>query len=187
MSDEIEVFCGRDGFSVDTAELAAILRKLNAFAPWHFPAGTLSVAFLGDDEICRLHQKFLSDPTETDVITFPGDEIFSAPRPRAIDENPRGGNDEASRGGNDENPDGAEAFAGEICICVDRAVRIAREMKTTPDDEILLYFVHGWLHLAGFDDIADEDRVAMRSAEATLLTLLHAENLAPLRSAKFDF
>ena len=84
MGSGAEVFCGREKFSVDAREIAAVLDFLRGNAPWDFPEGTLSVAFLGDDEICRMHGEFLADFSKTDVITFPGDEIFSVPRERAI-------------------------------------------------------------------------------------------------------
>lgn len=174
MDGEIEIFCGREGFSVGEREIAEIVCCLKKFAPWEFPAGTLSVAFLGDEEICRMHEKFLADPSKTDVITFPGDEVFSAPRERKISA-------DVSRG-NAENPD---AFAGEICVCVDQALRMAAELKTAPEDELLLYLVHGWLHLAGLDDIAENDRAAMRAAEKTALDLLRENKLAPLKTATF--
>lgn len=167
----IEVFCGRDGFFVDEEEIAAVVACLRERAPWAFPAGTLSVAFLGDEEICRMHEEFLGDPSKTDVITFPGDEAFSAPRERSAAGTPPASDD--------------DAFAGEICVCVDQALRMARELKTTPADELLLYLVHGWLHLAGLDDIDEADRKAMRAAEALSLDLLRARNLAPLKTAAF--
>ncbi len=175
MGSRAEVFCGREKFSVDAREIAAVLDFLRGNAPWDFPEGTLSVAFLGDDEICRMHGEFLADFSKTDVITFPGDEIFSAPRERA------NGNAVPAH---DESADD-EAFAGEICVCVDQALRVARELDVAPADELLLYLVHGWLHLAGFDDIADEDRLAMRAAEKTALALLRGNGLAPLKTAAF--
>lgn len=36
------------------------------------PAGELSLAFLTDPALARIHADFLSDPTTTDVITFEG-------------------------------------------------------------------------------------------------------------------
>lgn len=174
MSDEIEVFCDDEKFSVDENEIAEILQCLKKFAPWEFPAGSLSIAFLGDDEICRMHEDFLNDPSKTDVITFPGDEIFSAPKSR---------NDGVPA--KKQAAPAADAFAGEICVCIDQALRMAKELNTTPADEILLYLVHGWLHLAGFDDIEETDRQAMRKGEKTALSLLSEKNLAPLRSASF--
>lgn len=174
----VETFCGRENFSVDDAEISEILNFLRGNAPWDFPAGTLSVAFFGDDEICRMHEEFLGDPTKTDVITFPGDEVFSAPRARES----RGGVPAGTVAGGDDEDD---AFAGEICVCVDQAMRMARELGTTPADELLLYLVHGWLHLAGLDDIEERDRAEMRAAEATALALLRGAGLAPLKSAAF--
>lgn len=169
----VEVFCGREGFSVKEEEIAAVVDCLRAYAPWDFPTGTLSVAFLGDDEICRMHDEFFSDPSKTDVITFPGDEVFREIRPRA------------SAAGTDAKVD-ESAFAGEICVCVDQALRLAKELKVAPEDELLLYLVHGWLHLAGLDDIEENDRREMRSAEALVLNLLREKKCAPLKTAVFS-
>ena len=36
-------------------------------------SGELSVVFLDDAELARIHAEFLDDPAPTDVITFPGD------------------------------------------------------------------------------------------------------------------
>lgn len=175
MNVNVDVFCGRENFSVSEEEIAAVVACLRESAPWKFPAGTLSVAFLGDDEICRMHEEFLSDPSKTDVITFPGDDVFSEPRLRLI----------PGEGGPDNLESDEDAFAGEICVCVDQAMRIAKELNIAPADELLLYLVHGWLHLAGLDDIEERDRRAMREAEALVLDLLRAHGLSPLRSAAF--
>lgn len=164
---DVEIFCGRDGFSVEEGEIAAVVNCLRENMPWAFPAGMLSVAFLGDDEICRMHEEFLSDPSKTDVITFPGDDVFTAPRER----------------GNAVAEDEDSAFAGEICVCVDQAVRVAKELGLTFEDELLLYLVHGWLHLAGLDDIEEDDRKAMRTGEALALSVLREKQLAPLKTA----
>jgi probable rRNA maturation factor len=37
------------------------------------PAGELSVVFLSDAGLARIHRRFLGDPSTTDVITFAGD------------------------------------------------------------------------------------------------------------------
>jgi probable rRNA maturation factor len=38
--------------------------------------------------------------------------------------------------------------------------------------ELSLYLVHGWLHLAGYDDRKDSDRAKMREAEQKALEIL---------------
>ena len=42
------------------------------------PEGELSLAFLTDDELARVHANFLHDPTATDVITFEGNPALSS-------------------------------------------------------------------------------------------------------------
>jgi probable rRNA maturation factor len=56
------------------AEVRALYRFIDkAMAPEAMPEGELSVAIVDREEIIRLHEQFLADPTVTDVITFPGD------------------------------------------------------------------------------------------------------------------
>lgn len=40
--------------------------------------GTLSIAFVDDDSIKKLHESFLGDPSSTDVITFPENPSFQS-------------------------------------------------------------------------------------------------------------
>lgn len=42
------------------------------------PAGELSLAFLTDPALSRIHADFLSDPTATDVITFEGNTSLAS-------------------------------------------------------------------------------------------------------------
>ena len=93
----------------------------------------LSIVFLTDAALAKLHADFLDDPTTTDVITFEGDPVAGT--------------------------------AGEICVSVDTAARYARETGRPFSDELTLYLVHGWLHLAGFDDLAPAKKRVMRRAE----------------------
>lgn len=61
---------------------------------------------------------------------------------------------------------------GEIVVSVDTAHRCAIEAGWSPADELLLYVVHGALHLAGFGDKDPHDAAEMRAAEARLLSQL---------------
>lgn len=73
----------------------------------------------------------------------------------------------------------AERLEGEIVVSFDTAVRYASEANWSTDEELLLYVIHGSLHLAGYDDVAPEDGVAMRTAE---LAALAAIGVAPSRT-----
>jgi probable rRNA maturation factor len=70
-----------------------------------------------------------------------------------------------------ENEDGM--VDGEIIASIDTATRLARDAGWSPADELLLYVIHGLLHLAGLDDIEEHDRIAMRAAEKDCLLALN--------------
>ncbi|MSU22893.1 MAG: rRNA maturation RNase YbeY [Opitutus sp.] len=130
------------------------------------PSGELSLVFLTDAALARLHADFLADPAPTDVITFGG------------------------------NP--ALRLAGEICVSADAALRQVNSFvvpalaggrrapakagttTTAFSAELTLYLVHGWLHLAGYDDLQPAKKRAMRRAEARALQLLRAARALPV-------
>ena len=53
--------------------------------------------------------------------------------------------------------DPEDGFAGEICACAETALKRAGDFGNTPSRELCLYVAHGYLHLAGVDDISPED------------------------------
>jgi len=111
------------------------------------PAGELSLVFLTDAALARLHADFLDDPSPTDVITF-----------------------EAAPG---------LGAAGEICVSADTARAYAAARGLDFARELTLYVVHGWLHLAGYDDRRPDRKRRMRAAEARALALLDAAGAVP--------
>jgi probable rRNA maturation factor len=79
-------------------------------------------------------------------------------------------------------------FAGEICVSVDRAYTEAPKHGNDFSDELILYLVHGWLHLAGEDDLTDNTVAQMRSAEKAALAILREKGIWPnfsMRGTKF--
>ncbi|HCJ12304.1 MAG: rRNA maturation RNase YbeY [Verrucomicrobia bacterium GWF2_51_19] len=63
-------------------------------------------------------------------------------------------------------------FAGEILVSPERASIVAPENDNTLEQELTLYLIHGWLHLAGYNDINPAERKAMRLAEQQTLAFL---------------
>ena len=59
--------------TLDANHPAFRLRSFNPPSIQSFASGELSLVFLTDPELSRLHADFLADPTPTDVITFEGD------------------------------------------------------------------------------------------------------------------
>jgi len=107
------------------------------------PLCELSVALVGDRRMSELHHEFLGLVGPTDVLTF------------ELDTNPRG-----------------RVTAGEIAICVPEARRQARRRGGKVEQELLLYAVHGMLHLCGFDDRTDRGFQLMHRREDQILTAL---------------
>jgi probable rRNA maturation factor len=58
---------------------------------------------------------------------------------------------------------------GEIVVSAETAQREARTRSIPPLDELVLYVVHGALHLLGHDDKRPRDKARMRAAERRIL------------------
>jgi probable rRNA maturation factor len=111
------------------------------------PPGELSLVFLTDPALAKIHADFMDDPTATDVITFEGNP--------AVDQ------------------------AGEICVSADTALTYAKTQGSDFSRELTLYLVHGWLHLAGYDDLEPAKKRRMRAAEKRAIGLLQAAKAVP--------
>jgi probable rRNA maturation factor len=109
--------------------------------------GELSVALVGDEEMTALNGRFLGMARVTDVLAFP----YSA----------ESGASDCSAAG--------DVLAGEIVVNAELAAREAAGRSHGPQDELLLYLVHGLLHLLGYDDHKAVDRRRMRQREAEVL------------------
>ncbi len=64
---------------------------------------------------------------------------------------------------------------GEVIVSADTAERVSGEYGWETEDELLLYVVHGVLHLVGYDDHAEPERQRMRRREAYYLRQLGLE------------
>ncbi len=103
----------------------------------------ISIAIVDDPAIRELNRTYLNHDYETDVISFLLDYA----------------------------PD-REFLAGQLIVSTDTAARLALELGIPMDHELLLYVVHGTLHLVGLDDTAPELAREMRIAEQEYLAQL---------------
>ena len=113
-------------------------------------AATLNIILLGRQAMTALNQDFLGHEGATDVITF--------------DLRPESGT-----------PAGAGDAIAEIYVCPEVAIAAAARLGLPASRELVLYIVHGMLHLAGYDDLVPADAAKMRKAEARVLQALAAE------------
>lgn len=65
--------------------------------------------------------------------------------------------------------DDEDFLDGELVISVDTAKRLALDAGWQTEDEVLLYAIHGMLHILGYDDDTEEHRDEMRRLEAQYL------------------
>jgi probable rRNA maturation factor len=61
---------------------------------------------------------------------------------------------------------------GDIIVSADTAVRMAAELQWSAADELLLYVVHGLLHLVGYDDIDPQLRAEMHARQRHYMCML---------------
>ena len=69
----------------------------------------------------------------------------------------------------------ADSLEGEVIVSLDTAARRAAEFGWSAADELLLYVIHGTLHLVGYDDQAEAARGEMRAAERRVLAIFGIE------------
>lgn len=126
------------------AHLPFLRRNLRrAYALIAPPLRELSLALVNDARMARLHQQFMNIPGPTDVLTF------------ELDHDSRG-----------------NVTCGEVVICVPEARRQAKQRGIELRMELLLYGLHGMLHLCGFDDRTGRGFRTMHRREDDILTAL---------------
>lgn len=96
----------------------------------------ISIAIVADEQMHALNRQYLDHDYPTDVLSF----VL-------------------------EHDEAVGSLEGEIIASADYAAREATRYGWATDDELLLYVIHGCLHLVGHDDHTPEGQAAMRAAE----------------------
>jgi probable rRNA maturation factor len=107
--------------------------------------GTLNVVVTSKSTMAAMNWDFLRHEGTTDVLTF----------------------DLRDQGVQSE-----DETVAEIYVCPEVAFDFSRKFGTSPSSELVLYMVHGMLHLAGEDDLTEAQRESMRAAESRLMDAL---------------
>ena len=105
-------------------------------------AAKVGLAFVDNAHIHRLNKQFLNHDEPTDVLTFP----YSTPK--------------------------AKKLEGEVVIGYEVAVEYAADRGHAVDRELILYVIHGCLHLCGYDDTTAKAERQMRAKEREYLAKL---------------
>jgi probable rRNA maturation factor len=111
----------------------------------------VSLAFIGDAKMRQLNFKYRHKDKTTDVLSF--------------------GNSPLERGGPEASGTGCVkgcfgekeelGYLGEIVINPAQIKRQAKENENSFQDELIFILVHGLLHLVGYNDETEKDRLRM--------------------------
>lgn len=71
-----------------------------------------------------------------------------------------------------------DRLVGQVVVSTDTAIARAAEFGWSPAEELLLYVIHGTLHLVGHRDKTDEDADNMREAETRYLAKMGVDRKA---------
>jgi len=138
---------------IDADDLTRLVRRTlvaeGRGGPWE-----MTIAIVDDAYLAALHDRFLGDPSVTDIMTFPFGPVDDgrADVPGPPDPSPSG---------------------GDLVISWDRAAAQAAERGATPEDEVAFLVVHGVLHLCDWDDGSDDARTAMLGRGRAILDAAH--------------
>ncbi|MBT8204100.1 MAG: rRNA maturation RNase YbeY [Eudoraea sp.] len=69
----------------------------------------------------------------------------------------------------------ANGLKGEIYISVERVRDNANQLRVELNEELRRVMIHGVLHLLGYDDQSEADKLRMRNIEDSKLKMFHVE------------
>jgi len=149
--------------SLDTAFVRKVSREV--MRRLDVCSARVEVALVSDHQIAVLNQRFLGHRGPTDVITF---DLGDAPRSEI---RPRGRLERNSKQVRTVQS-GFIELHGQIVISIDTARRQAKRRGHATRAEVLLYIVHGLLHLMGWADHAPVEARRMHALEDEILTAI---------------
>ena len=126
---------------------------------------TLSLIFVSKQTIKKLNKHWLTKNKETDVLSFPSLDLSSPESAKAI---------EAAQAAKkhafiDISSDDQFYPLGEILIAYEKAQEQAKEYGHSLKREIAFLFVHGMLHIFGFDHQDQKSEQAMFARQRKIL------------------
>lgn len=119
-------------FLLSLAKAEKVLIKMPEFK--NKLSGTVMLTMTGDKEIHALNREYRGVDKPTDVLSFSyfGEERFPG-----------------------------DDVLGEVVISVPTAKKQARDHKKTLNEELQFLFIHGMLHVLGFDHVKKSERTIM--------------------------
>jgi probable rRNA maturation factor len=124
----------------------------------------LAVHLVAAPEMAKVNWNFLQHEGSTDVITFDHNQPVEADAKRLSNRKRA-----TPRRSESSHVNSCGSLHGELFVCLDDAVKQAREFRTTWQSEMTRYVIHGLLHLCGHDDLKPAACRKMKREENRLL------------------
>lgn len=113
---------------------------------------SVSVSYVSDERMRELNAEWRAQDRPTDVLSL-----------------------ECERPDDPDLAPGEPCELGDIVLASDYITAQAAGFGTTPADECRILFVHGLLHLLGYDHLAEDEAQEMEAREDELLELIHTD------------
>lgn len=110
----------------------------------------VELVYVNEEEIVRINKEHLNRYYVTDIISFRYDEGMETKDNSAIE--------------------------GTLYCCAPRIIEQAADFKQPVEQEFQRIFIHGLLHLIGYEDATDENKASMTELENKYLALSEANN-----------
>lgn len=150
---QIDISDNQDCLPLDADYLTEVVRK--TLEAEQVAAASLSIAIVDNPTIHELNRQYLQHDYETDVLSFLLEETDNS---QHTPEQPRGT---------------GKQIDGEVIVSAEYAQSLAADYDWAPLHELVLYIVHGVLHLCGYDDLTAEELPLMREREQAVFALLN--------------
>lgn len=137
-------------------EWTQLLEQLLAIAAEseQIKSGEVALTFVDDEQIHELNVTYRGVDSPTDVLSFAMQEEMD---------------DELDIAFAEDDEDVPTALLGDIIISIDRAIAQSEEYGHSLEREVGFLFVHGFLHLLGYDHDDDEAERLMFSKQEQIL------------------
>lgn len=150
---QIDISDNQDCLQLDADYLTEVVRK--TLEAEQVATASLSIAIVDNPTIHELNREYLQHDYETDVLSFlleeTNESLEQPGRPRGSGKN----------------------IDGEVIVSAEYAKDLSADYDWEPLHELLLYIVHGVLHLCGYDDLSNDELPLMRERERAVFELLN--------------
>jgi len=154
----IQIANVQDQVEIDESLLRQVTEK--TLSAEQVAEAQISIAVVDNARIRVLNCRHLGHDYDTDVLSF----LLECEESAAPENGTPADSGAESRRGR------GKRIEGEVVISAEMAAATAGDFDWSPHDEIVLYLVHGLLHLVGYDDCSDAQRQEMRFHERSLLS-----------------